>query len=169
MFGSWSVRCGCLIAILSLVGCSQSAWRESSPDGKFKILAPDELVEENPSDKGPTDRIWGITERHGRYMVYTSEVGQSTSPEVIQQALERIARDLIEKTEAKLRTLTPIKLNDKYLGVEIEGDHPTQSASIRARIYYSPGRIYRIIVSGKNAWFNLAEVNKYFDSFEILP
>lgn len=149
-------------------GCHAPDWVESKPDGKFKILAPSPLVEENPPDKGQNETVYAVSQKHGKYMVFISEVAKVTDEKIIQESLQAIAAELIQKSEAKRRYLHPFLFAGKYHAVDFEADRLEQKMAIRVWVIYAPGRVYRLIVSGDRSWLTMAEVNKFLKSFEIL-
>jgi hypothetical protein len=157
-----------LLWVVLSAGCHAPAWVESKPDGKFKILTPTPLVEEDPADKAPGDTVYAAPQRYGKYMVFVSEAVAATDERVIQESLRAIAAELVGKSEAKQRYLHPFLLAGKYHAVDLEADRIERKLVIRVWVVYARNRVYRLIVSGDRSWMTMAEVNKFLKSFEIL-
>jgi hypothetical protein len=149
-------------------GCHQPAWVESSPDGTFKVLVPQPLVEEKPPDIGKFDRVFSVSQKYGKYMIYLTDVVHVEDEKVIRESLERISNDLVEKAEAKLRYRHPFKLQDKYFAVDFEADKLERKMALRAFVIYARDRVFRVIVSGDRSWMTMAEVKKFLDSFQVI-
>lgn len=161
------VRIGLLFVLLT-TGCQGQVWEPRSPDGKFQVLSPEPLTEDNPSDKGPNDQIWAYTERYGRLMVWTSTAIETTDQNQIQDALKTLCDEVIDKSQAKVRWIKPIEVNGKYPGLEFEADRLEQKMCVRARVIYVPGRIYRLIAAGDRSWMSIVNVNRFLQSFEVI-
>jgi hypothetical protein len=154
----------CLISF----GCSASEWNEYSPDGYFKVSVPGILEEQNPPNKKPSDQIWGFQERYGQYLIIRSDLRTPVATKSIEPALNELVKDLVATAEAKLRSTKPIEITEKYAAIELEADHSTRSASLRAKIILHENRIYQVIISGDNPWMSMAKPSQFLQSFRLI-
>jgi hypothetical protein len=161
------------------VGCRSdpyAGWVEvRSSDWKFKIKFP-----RRPEEKGlmtPDGRrgrdFFALVEDSkgagfGRFDVNVSEA--LIPDEVIDKAgLDRAEEALLARFDGRLVKSAEFKLNEKFLGRDVELKFPKADAKARTKFFNANGLSYQISLIADTSSKEWRRAELFFDTFELLP
>jgi len=167
-----------LVLVAGAAGCDRSKWHEQSiRDGGFRVL----MLPQPHYEKRQLDTPVGTITAH----LYTMElsdsvfgVGYSDYPEQVlrMMAPRRMFMDVrdgwMKRINGRLQGEgKDIRLEGTYPGMEIvaSGTVNGREAYLRGRFYLVGTRLYQVVVFGNRDTIPLADVNRFFSSFKLIP
>ena len=163
---------------LVLAGCAPDPeWRELRvSDGGFSILmrgAPLYTPQQLDSPAGRMSAHLYASDRPDAYFAigyidYPLALAVNSAPEKIFAAPQET---WVKRIEGKVTSTTPLTLAGKYPGLQftVEGRHKDRDTVVEGRLYLVDQRLYQIVAMGNKGELSQGVVNRYFDSFKLIP
>lgn len=167
MLRTWCVLVG-LAAVLGTSGCARPEFKEFvSAEGGYKVLMPGTPKEQTQNKDGINIKLYTVEERNGGYMV--SHTDAVLAPKIhdmeLQARLDGSRDGMMKGANAQLKQETKITLANTHQGRELRGEVPGKGF-MRARIFIFNGRLYQLMVVGKNeAYVTSEDATRFLDSF----
>ncbi len=151
-----------------LVGEPKSELREFiPPDKSCKVQMPD-LTENKTSENNGIKNSYFLAEhKHGLFMLSYADIATpGEEPDMLQKRLDEARTGVVNKLNMKVTKETPISLENKHPGREIEGELPDHTVT-RIRLYMVNGRLYQLWTVGSPVWMASGEAMRFLKSFEL--
>jgi hypothetical protein len=159
---------GLLTACVLLTGCGSPAFKEFSPDPKFKCLMPGDPKEQTQDVLGSKLSMWIYEERNGGYAVAVADIGSFPESEM-KVRLDGARDGAVRNVGGTLESEKDITLAGKYPGREIIVQLPSGKGFNRQRFYMVGPRLYQMMSIGKDKkWIESADSTKFLDSLTIV-
>lgn len=174
------MRKGLVIAlwIVLAAGCGKpSEWRElSDSDGGFAILMrgqPHYFPQQLDTPAGKLSAYLYSSDRPDAFFAvgytdYPLALAVGAAPEKVFAA----ARETwLKRVNATGGTPVPLKLAGKYPGMQFTavGTYQDRPAILEARMYLVDQRLYQIVALSRRGEVPQGVVNRYFESFRLIP
>jgi hypothetical protein len=163
-----------IVAVLALVFvvaavCNRQPMTEfTSAEYKFKAKYPSTPKETEESREGIKAKVFSTSTKNGAYKVSVVElVPLNLSPEALSQRLEGARDAEVGGMNGKLISSTPIKLADKYPGLDFTVERPGKG-TYRVRMYIVGPRYYHVSAMGAENYATTPEATAFLDSFQLL-
>jgi hypothetical protein len=158
-----------LCCTILLLGADEP--REFSPkDSGLKVMMPGEPKLGEAEQNGVKVKTWYLERKGGKeaFAVSVTELSKVPGDEdARQQRLDEAREGLLRAVKGKLEKETKLKYGDEFPGrevvVSVKGD-----VLIRDRAFLVKGRMYQVVVTGSKDFIESDEVQKYFQSFELV-
>lgn len=164
------------LAMLAACG-SRSEWQDLVvPEGGFAVLMrgqPEYVRQQLDTPAGKMSAHLYSADRPDAYYA----VGYSDYPLalVLAASPDQIfagARDTwVKRIQGKLSGSSPLKLAGKYPGLRFtaEGTFKDKETFVDGRLYLVDQRLYQVIVMGRKSELSQGVVNRFLDSFQLIP
>lgn len=141
-----------------------------SKSGGFKAKFPGTPKEETRGLVGMSMKIFSVDEKDGMMGIAYIDVprGENMTNQQINAILTGARVGLIKTMDGKLIKEDPITLQGKYKGREIRGEVPSKNAELFCSMYLVKGRVFQVMIIGRDHWMNSDKARKFLNSFTLL-
>ncbi len=141
-----------------------------SKSGGFKAKFPGVPKEETKGAQWLSLKLFSVEEKDGMMGIAYLDIpqGDKLKASQINDGLNGARNALIDNMDAKLIKEDPITLKGKYKGREIRGELPSKGAELYCSMYFVNGRVYQVMIVGKDHWMNSDKARKFLNSFALL-
>lgn len=141
-----------------------------SKSGGFKAKFPGTPKEETKRIMGMSLKLFSVEEKDGMMGIAYIDIPNSDKLKAsqINDGLTGARKALIDSMDAKLTKEDPISLKGKYKGREIRGEVPSKGAELFCSMYFVNGRVFQVMIIGKDHWMNSDKARKFLNSFTLI-
>jgi len=160
----WALLCALVGA-----GCSAPDFREyTSGDGHFRVLMPGTPREGTDLGIAGLMRKVEVNTRAGAYEVTWQELKNAAdaTPEGLERRLDGVRNGAVRNIRGTLIDEKKITLG-RHPGREIVVDLPEQKGRLRDRLCIAGGRLYQVMVVGREGWVGSPDADRFLDSFRL--
>lgn len=143
-----------------------------SKAGNFKVSIRGKPTEKEQSLPRGTPVFYYIWEREGTAFViaYSNHSAAETeNEERLQELIDIFLNGSLRAQNAKVSQESRVKVANRYVGRDIMASYTTNpSTKLRGRLFFVGQRLYRLMVTGTQEVVEGEEVNRFFETFEVL-
>lgn len=141
-----------------------------STNGGFKAKFPGVPREETKGVLGLTLKLFKVEEKDGMMGVAYIDLpnGDKLTSRQIDAGLTESRKAIIKSMDGKLIKEDNITLQGKYKGRELRGEVPSRNAELFCSMYFVKGRVYQVMIVGKEFWMNSDKARKFLNSFSLI-
>jgi hypothetical protein len=167
-----------VLGLLALGGCTRSEWRELAiSDAGFSVLMrgdPHYARQQVKTPAGPMFADAYSSDRPDSYFAagyadYPLGLVLASPPE---QVFAGVRETWVRRISGKIvASDSKLKLHGKYPGTEFtaEGKMNGADAFVQGRLYLVDQRLYQVIAMGRKSEVPQATVNRFLNSFRLIP
>jgi hypothetical protein len=142
-----------------------------SKEGRFKAKFPGNPKEQSKGAFAFSIKMFAIEEKDGTMGVAYMDLPNGTEKLTSQQidaGLSEARKAIIHMLDARLISESPVNLRGKYKGREFKGEVPSINAELFCSMYFVKGRVYQVMIFGKDFWMNSDKARKFLNSFSVI-
>jgi hypothetical protein len=164
------VAAACLLALAA--DAPPALTERTSKDGRYRVLMFDKAREEVRLAPGKVrmHMLWVELPDGAVAVTYADlPVGEKEPASRAEKRLDGSRDALLGVTRAKLKSEKKLSLAEAHPGRDITAELPGDAGRLRARLYLVGRRLYQLQALGKPAFVDGPDVEKFFDSFRLVP
>lgn len=157
------------LPVILFMGCGGGSAKEyRNSEGQYRVVFPGTPQQDEQKLDKTMHRIATVQQRQGMYAVLYADAAVPPESEAeMRNRLDQARERLLAKDKLDLAKESPVELDKKYPGREINAVVPGKGKS-RTRIYLVNQRVYQVTAAGTDKFMDSPETSQFFDSFQLI-